>query len=683
MINYYIDPGSGFVFVQNTSFLWGVILGLLGSFFFIFKFFFGFLKRFIWLFFILLALLILIIGGITMYKPTIIKKVIVLGIDAMDPNITEKLIREGRLPNLSRLKTIGTYSHLSTIVPAESCVVWTSFATGLNPGGHGIFDFIMRDPRNYLLYLSLNEISSEKGKVKIQIRRKGETFWNILSLNKVPSFIYFCPNTFPPDKILGKMLSGMGVPDISGTMGKFSFYTTEALSEKDRVSRGKVIQIKRDNNIVLTELYGPKVSSGSSQVEANIPLKITLRPQEETISLEFQGDQIFLKKGKWSDWQRVSFKIGLFRKLHGILKFYLKSIEPDFQLYVSPINFDPESPVFPISYPYNYSEKLAKKTGLYYTQGMPHDTWALTEDRLDEKEFLEHVDEILDENERMLKEELKEFKGGLFFFYFGTLDVVQHMFWRYLDPQHPKYEKSPLYQDVIYSYYEKIDRIVGKVLSNLDKDITLIILSDHGFSSFRRAVHLNRWLLENKYLFLKEGIKESKEFFEDVDWSRTKAYALGFGGIYLNRIGREYYGIVGEAEAGDLKEAIKKGLEQFKDPKNNDSVIRNVYDQEEVFKGPYEKDGPDLFVGFNAGYRASWQTALGGSPNTLIEDNRSKWSGDHLIDPVLVPGVIFIDKKVELKNPSIIDIAPTLLDLFSINKSDAMPGKVLFKDENK
>ncbi len=618
-----------------------------------------------------------------MHKPATKKKVIILGIDAMDPNITEQLIRDGKLANFSHLMTTGAYSHLGTTVPSESVVAWTSFATGLNPGSHGIFDFIMRDPGNYLPYLSLNEISTEKGKVKIQIRRKGETFWNILSRNKIPTFIYFCPNTFPPEKILGKMLSGMGVPDISGTMGKFSFYTTKALSEEDRDSRGKVIQIKPDNNIILTELYGPKVSSGSSQVETNIPLKIVLRPQEETVSLEFQGNRLFLKKGKWSNWQGLSFKIGPFRKLQGILKFYLKSIEPDFQLYVSPINFDPKSPPFPISYPYNYSEKLAKKTGLYYTQGMPHDTWALTEDRLDEKAFLEHADEILDENERILKEELKEFKGGLFFFYFETLDIVQHMFWRYVDPQHPLYVKNPLYQDTIFRYYEKMDRIIGEVLSTMDKDTTLIILSDHGFNSFRRAVHLNRWLLENGYLFLKEGAQENKEFFENVDWSRTKAYALGFGGIYLNRIGREYYGIVGEAEAGDLKEAIKKGLEQFRDPKNNDSVIRSVYAQEEVFKGPYAKDAPDLFVGFNAGYRASWQTALGGVPNTLIEDNRRKWSGDHLIDPVLVPGVIFINKKVELKNPSIIDIAPALLGLFGINKPDVMPGKVLFKDENK
>ncbi len=681
MINYYIDPGSGFVFAQGVSFLWAIILGFLGGLFFFFRFFFKFLKRFLWIFFILF--IVLIVGGLIMMRKPINKnKVIILGIDAMDPNITEQLIKEGRLPNLSYLKTIGSYSHLATTIPAESVVAWTSFSTGLNPGDHGIFDFIMRDPKNYLPYLSLNEISSGKGKVKIQIRRKGKAFWNILSANKVPSFIYFCPNTFPPEKILGKMLSGMGVPDILGTMGKFSFYTTKALSDEDKDSRGRIIQIKPNNNLILIELYGPKVSSGSLQVETNIPLKIILKPEEETVSLEFQGNQIFLKKGKWSNWQKVSFNISPFKRLHGILKFYLKAIEPDFQLYVSPINFDPQGSPFPISYPYNYSKKLSKKVGLYYTQGMPHDTWALTEDRLDEKAFLEQVDEILDENKRILKEELKEFKGGLFFFYFETLDIIQHMFWRYLDPQHPLYEKSSLYQDTVFRYYEKLDRIIGDVLRSIGKEATLIVLSDHGFNSFRRAVHLNRWLLENGYLFLKEGINESKEFFEDVDWSKTKAYALGFGGIYLNRAGREYYGIVNESEAQDLKQEIIKGLKEFRDPKTGQMIVNKVYDGKEVFQGPYVKnDAPDLFVGFNAGFRASWQTALGGVPNLLIEDNKRKWSGEHLIDPALVPGVVFINKKKKLRDPSIVDIAPSILDLFHISKSKAMPGKILFKDE--
>jgi predicted AlkP superfamily phosphohydrolase/phosphomutase len=681
MLNYYVDPGNGFVFVQNTSFLWGIILGLIGALFFFFRLFFKFFKKFIWTFLILLV--ILFIGGLIMQKPADRNKVIVLGIDAMDPKITEQLISEGRLPNLSNLKTKGTYHRLTTTIPAESVVAWTSFSTGLSPGSHGIFDFIMRDPKNYLPYLSLNEVSTMQGKIRTQIRSKGLTLWDILSKNKVPSYIFFCPNTFPAQPLLGKMVSGMGVPDISGTMGRFSFYTTKAVTKEDQDSRGNIIHLKSKNNIIETRIYGPRVFSGNSVTKSAIPLRIILSPGKESISLEFQENNLLLKKNNWSNWQEIDFKIGTFRKAHGVLRFYLKSINPDLELYASPINFDPQKPLFPISFPYNYSKKLAKKIGIYFTQGMPQDTWALTENRLDEKAFLEQVNEVLNEKTRILEEGLKDFKAGLFFFYFDTLDIIQHMFWRYLDPQHPLYEKDSLYQDTIFKYYESIDQIIGKVLKDLDQNTTLIIISDHGFNSFRRAVHLNRWLLENGYLFLKEGVNESKEFFEDVDWSKTKAYALGFGGIYLNKIGREYYGIVTESEAENLKQTIIKGLKQFQDTKTGEMVVGNIYTKERVFNGPYINDAPDLYVGFNAGFRASWQTALGGVPNLVIEDNKRKWSGDHLIDSVLVPGVIFVNKKIDLQNPSIIDISPTVLGLFKINKAQDMKGKILFEDQNK
>jgi predicted AlkP superfamily phosphohydrolase/phosphomutase len=671
----YIDPGSGFVFAQNTSFLWGIILGLLGFLFFFFRFFLKFLKKFFWILFILLV--VLMIGGLMVHKEKKGKKVIILGIDAMDPKITEQLIQEGRLPNLSYLKTRGVYSHLKTTMPAESVVAWTSFATGLNPGSHGIFDFIMRDPQNYLPYLSLNEISSVEGRIKIHIRRKGGPFWSILSKRNIPCFLYFCPNTFPPDAILGKMLSGMGVPDILGTMGKFSFYITKALSEEDKDSRGRIIHLDFKNNVVDTQIYGPKIDSDGSITESAVPLRITLALRGESISLEFQRNHLVLREGRWSNWQKISFKIGPFRKVYGIVRFYLKSIKPDFGLYVSPINFDPQNLLFHISYPYNYSKKLAKKIGLYYTQGMPHDTWALTENRLDERAFLELTDEILREREGILKNELEEFKRGVFFFYLDTLDAIQHMFWRYIDPQHPLYEKDSPYKDTIFKYYEKIDQIIGDVLRDIDRETILIVLSDHGFSSFRRAVHLNRWLLESGYLFLKDGVNKSKEFFEDVDWSKTRAYALGFGGIYLNRIDREYYGIVKESDIQELKWIIKKKLGQLCNPQNNEPIVKNVYMQEDIFQGPYKNDAPDLFVGFNAGYRTSWQTALGGVPTTIIEDNKKKWSGEHLVDSLLVPGVLFSNKKLYSKNSAIVDIAPTLLGIFNIEKPKEMHGNII------
>jgi predicted AlkP superfamily phosphohydrolase/phosphomutase len=250
------------------------------------------------------------------------------------------------------------------------------------------------------------------------------------------------------------------------------------------------------------------------------------------------------------------------------------------------------------------------------------------------------------------------------------------MFWRYTDPQHPLYEKSILFSDTILNYYRKIDALVGEILKNTDEQTIFLLVSDHGFSSFREAVHLNRWLLENGYLSLKETAAQADGFLRGIDWSKTKAYAIGFGGIYLNKRGREAEGIVTESESSNLKLKIKERLLKISNPKNQ-PVINNVYLQEEIFEGTYSQNAPDLFIGFAQGFRASWQTAIGGVPAKLIEDNRRKWSGDHLIDPVLVPGVIFINQKMSLINPSIVDIAPTLLHIFNSDQTGRTDGKSL------
>lgn len=659
----YIDPGSGFPFLTGATFLWTILFGFFGLFILFIKCFFRWFRRFWWIIFLLIILSILLkLKG----EEAMNKRIIILGIDAMDPHITEKLIAEGKLPNFSKLKSLGSYSKLKTTVPAESVVCWTSFSTGLNPGGHGIFDFIMRDPQNYTPYLSLNEVKEEKKgflrKMKVENRNKGKNFWEILSEKKIPSYIYFCPNTFPAKPLKGKMLSGMGVPDLYGVIGRFTFYTTKPLTEEDRESRGKIIPVEIENNCIKNFIYGPRLKIKGEIIESTIPLEIKIISNKE-IEINLQGKRTVIKEGEWSRWQRICFRTGFLNKVYGIVRFYLKSISPEFCLYMSPINFDPCNSLFPISYPKNYAKYLAKKIGLFYTQGMPHDTWALTENRIDERAFLKHVDTILEEREKILEEEIKKFKRGVFFFYFDTLDAVQHMFWRYIDPEHPLYEENSPYKYVIYNYYEKMDGILGEILKRVDNDTILIVLSDHGFSPFRRAINLNRWLLEEGYLKLKGGFTEGKELFEGIDWLKTRAYALGFGGIYLNRVGREKYGIVDEEEALRLKEEIVQKLERWKDTKTGESVVRKVYKNEDVFSGSYAKEGPDFFVGTNKGYRISWKTALGMVPRELIEDNKRKWSGDHLIDPELVPGVIFINKKITLDNFSILDVVPLIFNL--------------------
>jgi predicted AlkP superfamily phosphohydrolase/phosphomutase len=659
----YVDPGSGYAFLNMSAWLIALLAGFFGAFLFFFRRIFQFIKKHKRLL-IAGAILLILAGtliGVFMTRPaaSFDKKIIILGMDALSPEIIEPMVRQGKLPHFARLKETGSYDRLSTTNPPQSPVAWAAFATGKNPGENGIFDFIKRDPKTYRVTL----VFSGKDNDPPARVLKAKGFWDYTSKRRVPTVVLACPDTFPPEKIFGKMLSGMGVPDILGTQGTFTFYTSEPLNT-DQEMGGKVFPASRVR-IQTMNLIGPRMMGpGGTPTNVRTPFKLTLQDRKRAV-VEFQNKRTELEVGQWSNWNEVEFKLGLFRKARGIFKFYLVETEPEFKLYISPINFDPRSPLFSISYPANYSRELVDRLGLYYTQGMPMDTWALNEKRFSEKAFLQQAEEVLRERKAMLGLELGRLKGGVLFCYFESVDIIQHMFWRYTDPQHPLYDKNAAeeYKEEIETWYKRMDDVLGDVLGRLGPQDTLIVLSDHGFGTFRRAVHLNSWLEEKGYLVRKEpGAASEQTLLSGIDWSRTKAYALGFGGIYINQKGRESQGIVepGE-ETRVLKDKIAKELETWSDEKYAASVVKNVYRQENIFRGPYAREAPDLYVGFSSGYRASWQTAVGGTGKGLIDDNLKKWSGDHLFDPSTVPGVIFSNKKIVQTTPSLYDITPTVL----------------------
>jgi len=672
MLFAYIDPGTGHtILVGAGAGLIAFLVAFLGIFLAFFKRIFNFLKRHkrgMFIILLLITLLGLTIGVIMKKREAVFdKRVILLGFDGLSPDILEAMMNKGELPNFIRLRETGSYRHLSTTNPSQSPVAWAAFATGQNPGKNGIFDFIVRDPKTYGLDLSLSNIQNNRPMRAI----KSKCFWQYTSEEKIPSVIITCPVTFPPDRVYGRMLSGMGVPDILGTEGTFTFYTTETLKE-DKSTGGKVFHVRKSPEMVM-DLIGPRVAlPGGKPDHVKVPFKAVLQEDKKSYIIEYQNNRFELKAGEWSDWKEVTFKIGFLNKAKGILKFYLVEASPEFKLYISPINFDPRDPFYQISYPKSYSKELANAIGLYYTQGMPMDTWAVNEKRLTEEPFLEQLNEVLREKRAMLDFELNRFKKGVLFCYFESSDIIQHMFWRYTDPGHPLYEENaPLeYKSMIKEWYKKMDDILGEVINGIDKDDTLIVLSDHGFNTFRRSVHVNSWLRANGYLGLKNMYAESgSELLSDIDWSKTKAYSIGFGAVYINQKGRERDGIVNPgSEAELLKGEISERLKGWRDVAHNKAIINNVYRGEEIFRGDYADKAPDLYIGFNIGYRASWQTALGAVPKGLIEDNLKKWSGSHLFDPGLIPGIIFSNREIEMKDPSIYDIAPTVLRIVGFNE---------------
>ncbi|MGH7709685.1 MAG: alkaline phosphatase family protein, partial [Gemmatimonadaceae bacterium] len=580
-------------------------------------------------------------------------KVVVIGLDGLEPTIVDSMLEAGELPSLARLRVSGGYSRVATTWPAQTPVAWSTFATGLNPGGHGIYDFLRRDPKTYYPDLGLNRYEQKSAFLppKVVNLRRGTTVWELLSAKGIPSTVVRCPCTYPPDTMKGRLLAGMGVPDVRGGLGTATFYTTNAgvnARESEQVVR---LEARGASREIASHIIGPRNPKTKDDLRAAVTFEVDRAARAVTLRSEGKPNALTLREGVWSDWLAVKFKSGLLQSVAGVVRFLLVRMEPELEIYASPINFDPTAPVFPISHPWEYSTELSKALGTYYTAGMVEDHTGLSNERFSEEAYLAQCDDVMRERERMLHLELDRFREGFLYCLFDTPDRVQHMFWRFGEADHPANREDEARRRemaaVIRKHYRSCDAVVARVLDRLDADTLLIVLSDHGFNSFQRGVHLNAWLVQHGYLALKAGVTpghEAGEFFKQVDWGRTKAYALGIGSVYFNLRGREAEGIVDATQSEALSQQIAEGLTGLIDVSRGRQAVRTVATKRAVYSGAFVDEAPDLVVGFSAGYRASWTTALGGIPGELFEDNVKKWGGDHIIDPSLVPGVLFINR---------------------------------------
>ena len=664
----YAGPGAGFAVLSS---FWTLFVAFLYS---IYAFF-------VWPFRQLFRLL----RRRKAYGKAQIKRAIILGFDGMDPELTERFIAEGRLPNLAKLREHGSFRKLRTTYPPISPVAWSTFMTGVNPGKHNIYDFLARDLSNYLPYLSSAEIKGPKrtlkigkytvplGGARIKGKRRGIPFWHWLGEAGIFCSVIRVPVTFPPEKFPGVLLSGMCVPDLKGSQGTFCLCTTRVSGDKFREG-GMRVPIIRSGTNYRSYVPGPEdpLMPGSGE---ELRVDFEVHPNSTTNEARFSVDsQSFtLKVGDYSPWIPVTFKAGAGFNAHGICRFYLKELSPEVEVYVTPVNIDPGKPDLPISHPVTYSIYLAKLFGPYATLGLAEDTWALNEHVLDDDAFLAQCYANHDDRERMLFDALEKTQQGLCACVFDTTDRVQHMFWRYLQEDHPAVRDVPKDQrpSVIQDLYARMDDLIGRVMKQVGDNTLLMIVSDHGFKSFARCVNLNAWLHQNGYLALKPGKTESGDWFDDVDWSRTRAYTMGLNGLYLNLKGREREGIVElGADADSLKDELRRKLDGLVDPASGRVGITGVFDCDAVYTGPYVDNAPDLIVGYGDGFRASWDSVMGKVTSVIFEDNLKAWSGDHCIDPRLVPGVLFCNRKIVDEKPAIVDVAPTIMKLFGL----ALPG---------
>jgi predicted AlkP superfamily phosphohydrolase/phosphomutase len=685
------------------------------------------------------------------------QKVIVLGFDGVDANFTERWMNEGKLPNLARLRANGTYRPLLPTTPAQTPVSWSTFSTGIDPGRTGIFDFLRRDPKTYLPVFAAFDETTEPfllGKrnpiafaaavtllfaliaavlllrhrriggfsvllvglalgagvfvaVKKYIpetrpgvinRRQGIPFWEVASSAGKKATIVHVPVTFPATDFghgdhSGHMLSGLGVPDVSGRVGKPFFFTSELDFKRSGTNEFsiEVVQLEDNKGVVQTTIQGPPNKLFHDPPYISIPLTITIAEDRNSIEIEVSGKKYPLKAGEWTGWVDFVFPFNPLIKIHGISRFHLLSVQPEVKLYLSPINFDPRQlpPGFKISAPSDWAPKLAKEHGPYKTLGWQIDTWAISEGFATEKIFWDDMEWTVAQSRKIFNSLLQR-DDDLLVQCFEFPDRVGHVFWRIVDPRHPAYDAklAAEWGDALLKSYQLMDQIVGDAMKAAErKNALLIVASDHGFASFRRHVHYNTWLVLNGYMTLKNGVQvkdrnvemlfDQGQFWENVDWSKTRAYAMGLGEVYVNLKGREAQGIVEPgADYDALKKELQTRLVEMVDPETNEHPVRRVLTREQAYKKFDPNMIPDLFVMNNDGYRVSWQTSLGGVPKVLFEDNKAVWSGDHCsVDPEIVKGIFFTNRKVvSSRAPYIADVYPTVLEALGVRAPYELDG---------
>ena len=658
----YIGPGAGFAFL-------GSFLSLIASFFLTAG------SLLMWPFRAGRAVLRRRRG----FRRAKVRRLIFLGLDGLDPRLAERFMAEGKLPNLSRLKDQGSFHRLRTTFPALSPVAWSTFATGVSPAKHNIFDFLNRSLKSCVPELSSCRVRPARRALRIgrlrlplwrptvEMLRKSQTFWKILGENSIGSTILRVPITFPPEEFNGRLLSAMCTPDLRGTQGSFTLFSTRL--DGRAYEGGNRCPLRRAGDYLEGSLEGPVNELVEGRSALVLPFRIVPRDGGDSATLEIAGQEHRLRRGEYSPWIRLAFRAAPGVKVRGIARFLVTETAPELSVYATPIQIDPEAPALAISHPSYYAAYLAKLLGSFATAGMAEDTWALNEGAIDEAAFLEQAWLTLAEREAMFENALAHTRRGVVACVFDTSDRVQHMFYRRLEGD----------GGVIEDLYQRMDRLVGKAMEHLDGGTILLVLSDHGFCAFRRAVNLNSWLHRNGYLAMAGEARESGRGFEGVDWSRTRAYCLGLSGLYLNLRGRERHGVVAPgAEADALKRELIARLTGLEDGERGQMAIRQVYATDKLYRGPYLDAAPDLIIGYNEGYRTSWDAAVGKVTARVIEDNPKPWSGDHSVDPVLVPGVLFSSRGLNCEAPGIEDMAPTALDLFGVTPPAWMDGKPLF-----
>jgi predicted AlkP superfamily phosphohydrolase/phosphomutase len=552
-------------------------------------------------------------------------KTIILGFDSFDPVIFENLAAQNRLPNLTKLMNSGGYARLEVSSPPQTEVSWTCIATGTDPGGHGIFDFVVRDPASYMPYVSILPMKKSAFGETFIPPYTTKTFFEEAAEMGYPATALWWPAMFPARPELPvNTLPGLGTPDIRGQLGVGTLFTTsEEIKKKTAVAKLE----KVGSNLFKGTIRGPVIQAKGGGASATLPVMLEIL-DPDSARIDIGGQKLEVRLGEWSDIFEIKFKAGAFFTIHAIGRLILTQLDDEVRFYVLPLQIHPLHSTFHYASTPGFAKTLWKDVGPYLTLGWPQDTTGLEEDCITDDQFIALCETIFDRRKEIFFHLLGKFKEGVLAGIFDDLDRIQHMYF------HNRLDVAEL-------WYQKLDTFVGEVQSRLDGKYHFLVLSDHGFSTFNYKVHLNRWLAENGWLVFKDGKTEGT--LADVDWTESKAYAVGLNSLYLNIAGREGQGSVTIDEIEPLLAEISEKILTWKGPDGR-PVVQKARLKHEIYKGPFSRLGPDILVGYSAGYRASSETGLGRIPREMLEANTSHWGSDHCVDADIVPGVIFANR---------------------------------------
>ncbi|TMB17312.1 MAG: phosphodiesterase [Deltaproteobacteria bacterium] len=630
------------------------------------------------------------------------RRLVILGFDGVDPRLLANWMAEGKLPRLRQLSEGGDFRPLGSTNPPQSPVAWTSFATGTPPARHGIFDFVERDPRTMLPDIGTGGLQPPRywggilrtASAEGYSRRRGVPFWELAAEHGVRVDILRVPYAFPPDPVQGgRMLSGLGVPDLLGTNSTFFYFASDLAPDARRrdPGGGRLVPLTLAGDEGTVDVPGPPDPRGEGRPPLSLRVSFRIDRAGDAAVVRFAGEEARVRRGGWSPW--LAFRLPVVAPLglplvalDGLCRFHVISLDP-LRVYMSPLNYAPAHPFAPLSSPFGYAAELAAALGPYKTVGWSEDTSALNAERIDEEAFLTDLNQTMDDVRASTLRELDRDDWQLLVSVFTQTDRVAHMFYRLLDPTHPRYDATlaARYGNAVLDVYRRMDAIVGEVVDRVGPETPVLVISDHGFHSYRMGLNVNTWLRDHGYLVqgaIAAG-QEDADFFPGVDWSRTRAYALGTGQIYVNLRGREGHGIVAPGSEYDaLLESIARALEAEIDPATGARFVARVYKGPEIFAGGPPDRVPDLQIAFRDGYRTSWRTPLGGIPSALFEPNTRKWSGDHAASDVAdTPGILLASRRLSPGDATILDLAPTALAYFGVPVASDMQGRRLLGEE--